>query len=287
MVVLIQKQRKMVTITHIKAASHLFLTFIFLMSCSSAPQQHQDPVPVHEAFTIKSNQVEEARVINVWTPPQYATTVDSFSVLYMLDGGIAEDFPHIANTISALVENESIPPIILVGIENTQRRRDLTGFTEVDEDKKIAPVVGGSEKFRAFLADELFSEINERYRTTEKRGIIGESVAGLFVVETFLTNPILFDYYIAMDPSLWWNNHYLVGAAKDYLSRFPDTEKKFWFAGSDAEDISPYTNELSKILEGENLPTIKWNYSDEPEEKHSTIFRATKEKALMWTLGAE
>ena len=273
----------------IKIESKLLFTLVFLTSCSTAPQQQQDPVPVHETFTIVSNQVgeTETRVINVWTPPRYGTTVDSFSVLYMLDGGVAEDFPHIANTISALVENESIPPIILVGVENTQRRRDLTGFTEVDEDKKIAPVVGGSEKFRAFIEGELFPEINERYRTTERRGIIGESLAGLFVVETFLTTPAMFDYYIAMDPSLWWNNQYLVGAAKEYLSEFPGTERKFWFAGSGAEDISSYTKELSKILEEENLPTVKWNYSDEPGEKHSTIFRATKEKALTWALAME
>jgi predicted alpha/beta superfamily hydrolase len=80
--------------------------------------------------------------------------------------------------------------MILVGIENTQRRRDLTGPTENEEDKKIAPVIGGSEKFRAFINNELFAEINKRYRTGNEKGIIGESLAGLFVIETFYTIPI-------------------------------------------------------------------------------------------------
>ncbi len=80
--------------------------------------------------------------------------------------------------------------MILVGIENTQRRRDLTGPTEDEEDKKIAPVVGGSEKFRAFINNELFTEINKRYRTGSEKGIIGESLAGLFVMKTFYTTPI-------------------------------------------------------------------------------------------------
>ena len=85
-----------------------------------------------------------------------------------------------------------------------------------------------------------------------------------------------------MDPSLWWNNHYLVKTAKDNLSKMPVNEKRFWFAGSKAKDISPYTNELSKILESEKIKTIKWKYSNEPKEKHNTIYRATKEKALLW-----
>ena len=106
--------------------------------------------------------------------------------MYIADGGIIdEDFPHIANTIAELMKTKKIPPIILVGIANTQRRRDLTGPTEVAKDKEIAPIVGGSEKFRAFIKEELFPEINKRYRTTNEKSIIGESLSGLFVVETF------------------------------------------------------------------------------------------------------
>ena len=62
------------------------------------------------------------------------------------------------------------------------------------------------------------------------------------------------------------------------------TNTKLWFAGSSAADIVPYTKDLSlKLKNGKN--GLKWNYSDEPKEQHTTIFRATKEKALIWTLG--
>lgn len=160
----------------------------------------------------------------------------------------------------------------------------MTGFTEVAKDKEIAPVVGGSDKFRAFIKEELFPEINKRYRTTTEKSIIGESASGLFVMETFFLAPEMFDNYIAFDPSLWWNNHYLVRTAKQHLANFPSTEKRIWFAGSNAEDVSPYTKELTEILKAENLTNIKWKFSDEPKEKHTTIFRATKEKAIIWTL---
>ena len=263
---------------------NLLFILVALTSCSSA-QKYNDPIPNHDEFTIESKEVGETRNINVWIPPQYKSSADSFPVMYMADGGIKEeDFPHIANTIAELVKSKKIPPIILVGIANTQRRRDLTGPTEVEKDKEIAPVVGGSAKFRAFIKEELFPEINKRYRTTNEKSIIGESLSGLFVVETFLLTPEMFDNYIAFDPSPWWNDKSLIKTTKGHLAKFPQTEKRIWFAGSDAKDISETVRKFSDLLKAENLPNIKWNYSPEPKEKHNTIFRATKEKALIWTL---
>jgi len=103
-------------------------------------------------------------------------------------------------------------------------------------------------------------------------------------METFMKNPGSFDFYIAFDPSLWWNNHYLVRKSNDLFGKFPDKEIKLWFAGSSAEDISEYTNELNKILQNNTPNKLGWKYSDESNEKHHTIFRATKEKALLWML---
>lgn len=253
-------------------------------SCSVAPPA-TDPIPEHDTFTIQSRHVGEERVINVWKPSDYDTHTAALPVLYMPDGGIQEDFPHIANTLAELVASEKIPPFLLVGIENTQRRRDLTGETNVGTDREIAPVVGGSGDFIAFIKDELMPEIDRKYRTTGEKGLIGESLAGLFVVETFLLQPAMFDYYIAFDPSLWWNDQYLIKTAKEHLAQFPPEQaKKFWFAGSGAEDIGPIMNGLVTALEDANIANLEWTYSDEPGEKHSTILRATKEKAMIWAL---
>ena len=260
------------------------ILFIGFLNCSNN-QQPNDPIPVHETFIIDSKYVNEKRVINVWFPEEYKNSTDSLPVLYMLDGGIKEDFPHIANTLSELIKAKKIKPFILVGIENTQRRRDLTPPTSVAKDKEIAPVVGGSAAFRQFIQEELIQQINAKYRTTNRKGIIGESLAGLFVTETFLITPDMFDFYIAMDPSLWWNNEHLVKTAKTNLAQFPASSKQFWFAGSNAKDIAKHTKELAKILTEANPTNLKWTYSNEPKEKHHTIYRATKEKALVWALG--
>ena len=193
----------------------LYYAFLFgliiFFSCSNS-KNSTDPIPDHQTFTIYSKLLNEERTINVWEPKDYNTSNLSYPVIYMADGGIKEDFPHIANTIAKLIAANKIKPVLLVGIENTERRRDLTGPTIVKKDKEIAPVVGGSANFRSFINNELFPEINKRYRTTAVKTLIGESVAGLFVMETFIKTPEMFDNYIAFDPSLWWNNNELVSS---------------------------------------------------------------------------
>ncbi|HFS66598.1 MAG TPA: alpha/beta hydrolase [Flavobacteriia bacterium] len=270
--------------------NYLLLFTLFFVGCKNTPQ-YNDPIPKHDTFTIKSQHVDEGRVINVWTPPSYEISNDKFPVLYMPDGGIKEDFPHIANTLAKLIKEKSIQPIILVGIENTVRGRDLTGYSDTKEDEQYCPLTDGAKNFRAFITEELMPEINKKYRTSTEKGIIGESLAGLFVMETFMQNSETFDFYIAIDPSIWWNDHYLVKNAKDLFKKFPDKDIKLWFAGSMIENhkysISRYTNKLEKILEKKAPNKLKWNYSYEPKEKHNTIFRATKEKALKWTLRGE
>lgn len=271
-----------------KHINYFIMLSLATMGCSRKTAQYNDPVPKHDSLTIHSYAVNEDRTINVWTPPSYAQSTDSFTVLYMPDGGVKEDFPHIANTLAELVINKKIEPVILVGIENTQRGRDLTGWSAVKEDEKYnIPMDDGAKNFRAFITGELVPEITRRYRTKNKKGIIGESLAGLFVMETFLLSPESFDFYIAMDPSLWWNDHYLLRNAETYLNNLPDRTTQLWFAGSNATDISIYTKELASILASKQPQQLVWKFVDAPKEKHNTIFRATKEEAIIWALGAD
>ena len=263
----------------------LCLLFTTIAGCNK-PALPSDPIPQHDTFKIQSTSLGETRVVCVWIPPEYSDTQNSYPVLYMPDGGIKEDFPHIANTLAELIAAGSVPPMILVGIENTDRRRDLTGPSDVASDAKIAPLSDGSSVFRQFIGDELVPAINQRYRTTDRRALIGESAAGLFVVETMLLKPEMFDSYIAMDPALHWNDRYLVRTAVEHLAKFPPTKIRFWFAGSNAGDIQPHTRQLQSVLTDSAPDNLEWKYSDAPSEKHTTIFRATKKAAIEWTFGS-
>src|SRR5262249_11849819 len=155
-------------------------------------------------------------------------------------------------------------PFILVGIENTQRRRDMTGPTEVASDRKIAPRVGESARFRSFIRKELMPQIKERYRTADETAIVGESLAGLFVVETFLLEPDLFDTNIAFDPSLWWNNKKLLTDAPDRLRSHKKLDKTLYFASSDEKGIIETAERLADILAKDAPPGLHWHYEKMP-----------------------
>ena len=90
-------------------------------------------------------------------------------------------------------------------------------------------------------------------------------------METLFLTPEMFDNYIAFDPSLWWNNHYLVRTANEHLVKFPSTDKRIWFAGSNAEDVSPFTKELAEIFKTENRTNLKWKFSDEQREAYDNF----------------
>ncbi len=239
------------------------------------------PLVIGETFTIDSKILGETRRINVYVPPGYTESRDMrLPVLYMPDGGLAEDFLHIAGLVQISVSNETMRPFLLVGIENTQRRRDLTGPTRNEDDKKIAPLVGKSEAFRQFIRAELMPQVKERYRTINETAIVGESLAGLFVVETLLLEPDLFDTYIAIDPSLWWNNHELVNGAAERLRARPRLEKTLYMANSNEKGIAEVTKRLAEVL-GKNAPAgIHWYYENMPDESHRTIYHPAALKAF-------
>lgn len=254
------------------------------MLSSAYGAELEDTLLGHRSMQLESDVLKETRVINIWTPPSEVGLDLALPVLYMADGGVSEDFTHMAITLSELIANKQIPPMILVGIENTQRRRDLTGVTVVEKDREIAPVVGGSEEFRAFISGELIPVIERDYRTTNQRGIIGESLSGLFVMETLMMTPDLFTYYIALDPSLWWNDQYWVKNARMGLENIPlGQQKVLFFAASSQSEIKRDAKKLAKNLKGIKSQTLKWTFVKKPKETHASIFLAAKVEALLWT----
>jgi hypothetical protein len=206
-------------------------------------------------------------------------------VLYMLDGGMDEDFPHVVATVDSLVAVGAIRAVVLVGIPNTERRRDLTGPTGVASDSAVAPRVGGSSAFRQFLRDELMPEVERRYATTPERAIIGESFAGLFVLETFLFEPALFTHFIALDASLWWNGGALVDSARSLLAVSDPLPRTLYLASSREPSTAVGAGRLASLLRSASPRGLQWQYQARDDLEHATIFRALKAEALIAALG--
>lgn len=262
----------------------LLLSFgvvVLAQTRQAGPVSAAAPLVIGDTFTIVSTVLGETRRINVYMPPGYADPPRaSVPVLYMPDGGLAEDLLHVAGLVQVSVGNGTMRPFVLVGIENTERRRDMTGPTGNDEDRKIAPRVGGSGAFRTFIRTELMPAVKARYRVTDETAIVGESLAGLFVVETFFLEPDLFDTYIAFDPSLWWNNEALVAAAADRLRTRPVKNRTLYFASSDEPGIVAPAQRLADVLEKGTFPGLAWHYERMPGEKHSTIYHPAALRAF-------
>jgi uncharacterized protein len=255
---------------------------LIIAAVTAAPlQQRPVPLSIGETFTLSSAALKETRRINVYLPPAYTETATTrLPVLYMPDGGMAEDFLHVAGLVQVLTGNGTMRPFILVGIENTQRRRDLTPPTEDPEDMKIAPRVGGSEAFRMFIRTELMPDIRARYRTTDETAIVGESLAGLFVVETFLKTPDLFNTYIAFDPSLWWNKGAMVNGATEPLRANRDRRRSIYLAVSSQGDVDGTVTKFADRLAWDAGPLVSAKFVKYPAELHSTIYHPAAQAAF-------
>ncbi len=248
-----------------------------LAAAMPAVEQGTTPLAIGQTFTIDSAATGETRTINVYSPVGFAADAPALPVMYMPDGGIAEDFLHVAGLVQVLMGNGGMRPFLLVGIQNTERRRDMTGPTDNAEDRKIAPRVGGSAAFRRFIRDELMPDITRRYRTTGETAIVGESLAGLFVVETCLSEPRLFTTCIAIDPSLWWNNAALVqdGPPRAAAAGGP----RLWMAVSSEPAIATDARTFVERARAAGAGT-RVTLTEFPDEQHATIYHPAALRAF-------
>lgn len=253
----------------------MFVAALMCIARTAAASPPATPLIIGESWLIDSSALGEKRRINVYRPSGLAADTP-LPVMYMPDGGLAEDFLHVAGLLQVGTANMSTRPFLLVGIENTERRRDLTGPTDVAKDRSIAPRVGGSQAYRRFIRDELMPEVAKRYRVTQERAITGESLAGLFVLETLVQEPEMFDTYIALDPSLWWNAGKLLSQP---AGKMAFSSRKNLYIGSSADGQS-FINKSALATAFGKTDNLNYHYEDWPAETHATIYHPAALKAF-------
>ncbi|QSQ21176.1 alpha/beta hydrolase [Pyxidicoccus parkwayensis] len=253
---------------------------------TEAPAKAEEgrPVILARSYTLESRVLKETRRINVYLPPGYDKGQARLPVLYLLDGGEQEDFMHIAGLAQLASLSHTIREMIVVGIEDTDRRRDFTYPSQVPEDRKLLPTSGGSAAFREFLAQEVKPWVEARYRTSGETLLMGESLAGLFIVETFLRQPELFGSYIAVSPSLWWSNQSLSKESPALLRQHPAGPRTLYLTmGNEGGEMPEMQQGLDVFVAAlkANTPTgLQWHYEPMPDELHSTIFHPAALRAL-------
>lgn len=190
----------------------IIITFINFDSFSQ-DRIKTSPLNVGETVEWESSILGEKRLLNVYLPLSYSwDTSKIYPVIYLLDGSMDEDFVHISGLVQfgAFTWVNMLPESIVIGIANVDRRRDYTFPSTNKQDLKNNPTSGHSEKFIEFLDQELIKVVNERYRTSNEKTIIGQSLGGLLATEILVKKPDMFDNYIIISPSLWWNDESLL-----------------------------------------------------------------------------
>lgn len=186
------------------------LTLLFLLVSISLNGQNK-PFIIGETVTLNSTELGEERTLNIYLPDGYSKdSAATYPVIYLLDGSANEDFLHTAGLVQFLVMIGRMPPTIVVGIANIDRKRDFTFPTTIESDKKAFPTTGGSAKFIAFIEKELQPYIEKNYKLNGVKAIIGQSLGGLLATQILAEKPQLFNCYIIVSPSLWWNKQSLL-----------------------------------------------------------------------------
>lgn len=242
------------------------------------------PFVLGEVRTIFSKALSENRVLNIYTPPGYnpADTV-TYPVIYMLDGSADEDFIHLTGLIQFLNFPwvNVLPASIVVGIANVDRRRDFTFPTTIAKDKKDYPTTGKSGNFIKFIAEELKPYITRQYKTSGNSTIIGESLGGLLLTEILLKGPSLFNRYIIVSPSLWWDNESLLSRFKVRGGPLSKTPVSVFIAvGNEGERMINDGRKLARILLSYRVPGSQTWFEAFPGESHATILHKAVYKAF-------
>ena len=271
----------------------LCICMLLVLCYTDSSAQSQQLINIGQSDTIYSKILKEERAIWVQVPQSaYAKTnhPNTYPVIYVLDGGV--HFLSVCAIINQLSPG-AVPEMIVVGIGNAKNRtRDLTP-TKVKEARDSSQWVkesGGGERFTDFIAQELIPYINTTYPTANNKTFVGHSFGGLLVVNTLIHRPELFNNYIALDPSLWWDNEVLTHeiatklASEKYKNKSlflsisnplpPDTEKdinKLLKDNSMNTEGLRATHRFSKTVSEFTNSPLHFKYKYYENEDHGTI----------------
>lgn len=270
--------------------TYIFITFISLVSNLIVGQEK---ISVGEKLSIQSDKLNQQREYWVGLPKSYNDTIyaqKSYPVLYFFDGNT--HFENLVAQRNWLTRNlySSMPEVILVGILQKDRANELTPTTmETPKEWKRAnfSTSGGNDTFMLFIEDELKPLINKNYRTNGFEILSGHSFGGLATMHTFVSFPSRYNAYIAIDPSIWWdNNKVLVDMENAWLKEEHKNKLLFLAKANDPGSGDDHHNgilNLHKKLKALGKETgFSWGYQYYEQEGHGSVVIPAQYDALRY-----
>ena len=274
-----------------------FLSLLLILSFSWAVYgQTDNKIVIGTEDSINSTILHEQRKIWIHVPDSYNEGIyarQRYPVVYLLDGD-AHFYSVVGmiHQLSTVNGNTVFPEMIVVGIPNTDRTRDLTP-THINGapplmDSNASRTSGGGERFMTFIEKELMPHIDSLYPTQPYKILIGHSFGGLTVINTLINHPDLFNAYIAIDPSMWWDQRKLLKQSKSVLAMHNYKGKALFMAiantmspGMDTTTVKKDTSavtahirailELNKYLEFYNKNGLNYHSKYYKDDNHGSV----------------
>ncbi|NNE13647.1 MAG: alpha/beta hydrolase, partial [Saprospiraceae bacterium] len=267
----------------------VILCLIFLLPTLEAQSDSEYLIKIGKPDSLYSKVLDENR--KFWIQyPEFFNPNNKYPVLYVLDGSV--HLPAVSN-VHSYYSGGFMPEMIIVGVSNqTNRTRDLTA-TKVTFRRGVTynQESGGADDFMQFISSELIPYVESKYPVTNYRTLIGHSYGGQFVINALFNHTDLFQNYIAIDPSLDWDNQVMLKQAKEVLKSKSFEGKSLFvtLAGqlhlqnneitidNVMKDTSEYTLfarsniAFSKLLEQYESNGLNSNWKFYPNDLHGTI----------------
>jgi predicted alpha/beta superfamily hydrolase len=235
-----------------------------------------EPITNGEVVKMTSKILGEERTILISTPRGYDEGKGRFPVLYMTDGD--SHFLHTRGTVDFLVRNGLMPDVVIVGVMNTDRTRDLTptkGYGQRDDGTRVPlDSSGGAPRFLEFFEKELIPYVEGAYRTAPYRVFAGHSLGGLFALTSFVEKPGLFNASIAASPALAWDDDVILDRTAKYLESRKELRYTLFVTMANEEDGDPSPTRferLRRILKRVRADGFAWGAELLSDEDHGSV----------------
>jgi predicted alpha/beta superfamily hydrolase len=234
---------------------HILLLLLFVCQGSLWAQGADHAVSIASYKSLFSNVLNEERTFAVSLPLGYDDSEKRYPVLYILDAEY-RSYPSAVGLVHYL-GGYAIPEMIIVGIPNTNRNRDLWSHPI---EGLASTEAGGADNFIDFLSQELIPFIDRTYRTTAHRTIYGRSAAGHFVTYCLFSHPELFEAYLASSPVIGFSENHLLTTAEAFLQNQRSLAKSFYiyYGDTDYNSVVQRIPLLESIIERYHPEGFRW-----------------------------
>lgn len=238
----------------------LFSTLSGFPQIGNALSDTIKPISLGYAINLNSIILNEKRTILIYLPDNYNKSNNPYPVLYLFDA--ETNFKPVCGVVDILARWKIIPELIVVGLPNTDRMRDLTPT----RDRKFN-IGGGGDNFIKFLREELIPYIDKNYNTQSFRILEGHSISGMFTLYTFTVDTTLFDAFIAVSPSMYWDEQIMLTIIENFLKANPYLKKQLYITLSN-EPAFMFVKETVEIIRKEAPIGLTWKYLQDTTERH-------------------